>query len=489
MSSRKTSGIRQVAAVEPVKITFDQSKGLFKKCIGRKRGADGKLRPRIFWLGERQDAAVQKAIVLRDVWQELERTRPEPVWDDTAERYAEKALHERTVNARVLAGYAQDLLRDLGSFAPIALAPAPVAPLVQQARLAAAGEVTITDLVSKYSEHAEGYYRRPDGRPTDETKSIRMATVVLTTIHGNAAVKDFGPLALKAVRQAMIKKGWCRSFTNQQIGRLKRMFKWGVENELVPASVFHGIEAVAGLRKGRSDARESEPVKPVPVEHVEAVRPFVSSQVQSMIDLQLLTGMRPGEVCIMRSRDIERAGKMWMYKPAFHKTEHHGHSREIYLGPKAQELLTPYLDSHKPDQYLFSPAEAEKERRAEQHDARETPLSCGNRPGKRSGGLTKGRTRAPGERYNVSTYRRAIARACRKADAEAHKKTPKLKGDVAVLPAWHPHQLRHNAATRLRKQYGLEAARVVLGHRSAAVAEIYAEIDHDKARDIMAVVG
>ncbi len=31
-----------------------------------------------------------------------------------------------------------------------------------------------------------------------------------------------------------------------------------------------------------------------------------------------------------------------------------------------------------------------------------------------------------------------------------------------------------DTATRLRKKYGLEAARVVLGHRSAAVAEVYA---------------
>jgi integrase len=54
---------------------------------------------------------------------------------------------------------------------------------------------------------------------------------------------------------------------------------------------------------------------------------------------------------------------------------------------------------------------------------------------------------------------------------------------------WHPHQLRHSAATRLRKQYGLEAARVVLGHRSAAVAEVYAEIDQTKARQIMGEVG
>ena len=57
------------------------------------------------------------------------------------------------------------------------------------------------------------------------------------------------------------------------------------------------------------------------------------------------------------------------------------------------------------------------------------------------------------------------------------------------IPHWHPHQLRHNAATRLRKEYGIEAARVVLGHRSAAITEVYAEIDHAKAAEIMLRVG
>ncbi|MCD4824639.1 MAG: tyrosine-type recombinase/integrase [Phycisphaerae bacterium] len=54
---------------------------------------------------------------------------------------------------------------------------------------------------------------------------------------------------------------------------------------------------------------------------------------------------------------------------------------------------------------------------------------------------------------------------------------------------WHPHQLRHNAATELRKEFGLEAARVILGHRSAAITEVYAEMDRQKTIDAMMKVG
>jgi hypothetical protein len=84
------------------------------------------------------------------------------------------------------------------------------------------------------------------------------------------------PLALKAVRAAIIENDICRLEVNRRVGRIVRMFKWGVENELVPPSVHHGLKAVQGLKRGRSEARESEPVKPVPDAFVDAIRPHVS---------------------------------------------------------------------------------------------------------------------------------------------------------------------------------------------------------------------
>ena len=75
--------------------------------------------------------------------------------------------------------------------------------------------------------------------------------------------------------------------------------------------------------------------------------------------------------------------------------------------------------------------------------------------------------------YTKESYCRAINRACK---------------NVGV-PTWHPHQLRHNAATRLRKEFELEAAQVILGHRSAEVTQIYAERDEGKAREIVKQIG
>ncbi len=60
---------------------------------------------------------------------------------------------------------------------------------------------------------------------------------------------------------------------------------------------------------------------------------------------------------------------------------------------------------------------------------------------------------------------------------------------VELIPHWHPHQLRHNAATALRREHGIETARIILGHRSPAITEVYAEVDHARAISVMAEVG
>ena len=114
-------------------------------------------------------------------------------------------------------------------------------------------------------------------------------------------------MALKAVRQTMIAADLCRAEVNKRIRHIVRMVRWGVENELVPPSIHHGLKAVPGLKRGRSEARESEPVKPVPDAFVDAIEPHVAKQVWAMVQLQRVTGARSGEVTIMRTCDIDRS--------------------------------------------------------------------------------------------------------------------------------------------------------------------------------------
>ncbi|MGD0089103.1 MAG: site-specific integrase [Planctomycetota bacterium] len=330
--------------------------------------------------------------------------------------------------------------------------------------------ITVVELLARFLEHAKTYYVKPDGTQTAEVSSFKQVIKLLKGMYGGRKVTDFGPLALKAVREQMIQMEWVRGHINKQVGRLKLIFRWGVAEELVHASVYQALLAVPGLKRGRSTAKESEPVMPAPEAHIEAVRPHVSPQVWAIIQLQLLTAARSGELVIMRPKDLNRSGSVWTYGPQDHKTAHFGHERTIYVGPRAQEILAPYLLSRGPEDYLFSPEEAEAKRRAKLHQQRKTPLSCGNRPGTNRVDEAKCK---PGDHYTQESYRRAIQRACKKAD----------------VSSWHPHQLRHNAATRLRAEFGLEVAQIMLGHARADVTQLYAEANRAKALDTAVKVG
>jgi integrase len=330
-------------------------------------------------------------------------------------------------------------------------------------------EITVKEVVARYWVHAEQYYRNADGSLSTEVENIRLALGPVIELYELCKASDFGPLALRAVRQKMIDRDLCRASINKHVGRIRRVFKWAASEELIPGHVHHALLSLAGLRRGRSDAREGQPVRPVPQQDVDAVEQWVSKPVWAMIELQLLTAARPGEIAIMRPKDLDMSGAIWVYTPADHKTVHFGHERKVYLGPRAQDVVRPFL-TRRVDAYCFSPSDVEADRRARMHEARVTPMSCGNRPG------TNRKARPgwkPGEFYAVDAYRRAIARAC----------------DRAGVPHWHPHRLRHNAGTYLRKEFGLETARIVLGHRSAAVTTIYAEADEQKAVEAMSKVG
>ena len=343
-------------------------------------------------------------------------------------------------------------------------------------------DLTITELIAAYWRHAQSYYVK-DGSPTSEQVWIKLAMRPLRRLYGSTPASSFGPLALKAVRQAMIDHGDCRATINGYITRIKRMFKWAVENELVRPDVHHGLQAVAGLRRGRSEVREAASVQPVPDVFVDAIRPHVSRQVWAMIEIQRLAGLRPGEVVLMRASDIDMTGSIWHFRPESHKTEHHGHNRVVELGPRAQQIIRPFLRPEL-DAFLFSPAEAESERAAERRKQRKSLVQPSQRNRRK-----RNPSRRPDERYTVASYRRAIQRGCDQADREAKKAEGLPSDGEQLVPRWHPHQLRHNFATRIRKEHGLEVARVLLGHRSMAVTEVYAEMDRSRVAEIVARTG
>ncbi len=168
-------------------------------------------------------------------------------------------------------------------------------------------EMTIAEVSLVYLEHCKQRYRK-HGRETSEVSLIRHALRHLVGLHRHTIAAEFSPRMLKSVRQSMIDAGNVRTTINSGIGRIRRMFRWAVSEELIPASVLLGLEAVQDLQRGRSKAAESNPVKPVPDAHIEAVLPYVTPPVRGMIKFQLATGARPGEARILRCMRPEHDG-------------------------------------------------------------------------------------------------------------------------------------------------------------------------------------
>lgn len=332
-----------------------------------------------------------------------------------------------------------------------------------------AHDLTIVELVNAFRRRCES--ESIDKRDAGHFKA---AWTPIVELYGDTPAAAFGPLKLKAVRERLIagpRGNRSRRYVNGLAKRIRYIFKWAVAEELVPASVLEALRAVAGLRPGKGgEAVETEPVKPVPQEHIDAIRPYLSKQVEAIIDLQLLTAARPGELVIMRPIDIDTTGKVWVYTPKDHKSAWRGHHRTIYLGPKAQEIVQPFLAGRAVEAFLFSPAEAVEKQREDRHAARVTPLSCGNKPGSN---VERHPQRTPGERYTPESYRHAIQFACKRAG----------------IDKWHPYQLRHNAATNLRKQFGVDVAATLLGHVGLNTIEVYAEKNHELAMQIAGKVG
>ncbi len=277
------------------------------------------------------------------------------------------------------------------------------------------GDLRVSELFLAFLDYAKKYYVK-DGKQTGEVTNFIHAMRVVNRLYESCRVAEFGPRALKLAREQMVKDDLSRKVVNSRVNRIRRIFKWGVENELVEPKVLQALQAISPLKAGRTDARELPEVRPVPVEHIDAIRPYVSRQVEAMIDVQLLTGMRPGEVVQMRSADIDMAAQPWVYSPRTHKTRHHGITRDIDIGPKAQAVITPFIGSAI-SLHLFRPVDAI---RKFHNERRKNARFCNIQYRRRRKPLKR-----PGEHYTTASYGHAVHAACRRAD----------------VPCWGPNRL------------------------------------------------
>lgn len=322
-------------------------------------------------------------------------------------------------------------------------------------------DFTVAELVDRFLQHAETYY----GKGSKEYDHFEKTTVPLIATYPHKLARDFGPAELKVVRQRMIDHhDWSRQVINRRVNRIRQIWKWGVEDGLVPAGTWHGLLVVKGLLSGKTTARETAERTEVPEDLVNETLPFLPRQVRGLVRFQLLTGARPDEACRLRLSEVDTTGEVWLYRPKEHKNAWRGHARIIGIGPDCRKLLAEFATGIGPDDFVFSPKRQREQIFAAKRAARKSCVQPSQVDRKK-----KRPKKVPGERYTTDSYAQAIARTCREHS----------------LTHWHPYQLRYTAGLRVRRKSGADAAQALLGHRSVDMTDHYTRL---KAEDVAAVV-
>ena len=220
-----------------------------------------------------------------------------------------------------------------------------------------ARDLTVAELLIAYLEHAKKYYGTG---PTSDYKRIKPAVRTWRDLYAEPEVNQFGPEQYKAVRQKFIDKGHAGTYVNSQMKLIRRCIKWGVSEGLVQVSVHETLGCIPPLKRGRSEAKETKAVRPVADHVIEQTLGVLPKVVADMVRIQLLVGCRAGEVCRLTPGMIDRGEEVWQAELSEHKTAYREKSRTICFGPKAQEILRPYL-LRAEDDCLFRPCDSEVE--------------------------------------------------------------------------------------------------------------------------------
>lgn len=317
---------------------------------------------------------------------------------------------------------------------------------------------TVADVVAEWwIGPGQDYSQR--GR---ELKQYQSTFRPLLRLHGPTYADEFGLDQLEEVQRAMAsgswlteeerkeltdrgkEVNWCRNVVNRRIVRIRTVWRWAEQKKLVPAGAWSALRTLRGLTTNNPRVRNTAKRKAPSAEQVEALAKACPPFVQVMIRLQILSGMRPGEVRVMRPCDIDRGDPaLWIFRPYQHKNEWRNYEKLVPLGPACQELLAPLLEHTPPEAWLF--------------------------PARRGRGiLQEGEYGRQGDKpYSDSGYSHAVARAAVKAG----------------LPGLHGYLMRHHAKQRITRDHGLDVARAVLGQKSISTTDGYGDsLDMDLAR-------
>ena len=312
--------------------------------------------------------------------------------------------------------------------------------------------VTVAELCGMWDAHCRDYYRGPDGQPTSTATNAVLDVRMFRDLFANAAVAELTHADMLQLRDALVRSGVGRSTVNSRLWRVKFMIGWALDEALIPAAVKAELTQVQGVKRGRTSTPERRPVRPVDDATISATVEHMMPNTADMVLLHRVTGMRPCELCALRWSLIDTSRTPWVYRvpPEANKNSWRGEfgfPRVVCLGPKARAIL----DRHRGCDVPFSPQSAMAEYLAERHAARVTPVYGQRRQDPHV-------RRVLGSSWTTDAYSKTIRAACERAN---------------VSP-WGANRLRHTFGTEVRRAFGLEAAKAVLGHTGGGcVTDVY----------------
>lgn len=208
------------------------------------------------------------------------------------------------------------------------------------------------------AELAEVWYlavREQHGARHQMTYEAGYAAKELSRQHATATVSEFGPRAFKAIRDRMVRDGRSRQWSNRMMNAVRRCFKWGVGEEMVPPDRLDALKAVNGLRQGA--APEAPPRRAADPEAVEACVRWLSTHenngAAALVRFLRATGCRPGEACRARWQEFDLGGELPNFRPSAHKTAHHGIDRVVPLNADALAAIGGRLRIEHAEAFVF----------------------------------------------------------------------------------------------------------------------------------------
>jgi integrase len=315
--------------------------------------------------------------------------------------------------------------------------------------------LTINELVARWLT------AEPRGPRHHEVQMIRRACEPAIRLFGDTIAAEFRAARLIEVQAAMIdrrwmdkeeksqpRSTWSRPYINKQIERLIRPFEWAevIAQILPPGTHGHLFTSAKKIKLQANNAKTYDPPPIRPLDYEIQVVPclvHMAPVIRTMIQVTYYAALRPSEVLEMKRCEIDQTRKdgIWIFRPTNHKNKWRGLDRAIAIGPRAQQLLAPWLMMAEPDAYIFPPTR---------------------------------RTRPDELCYTYDGYRQALQAAIA----------------LAKVKYWTLKQLRRAAEERAEDAAGIDGASAHLGHASIETTKIYRQRDQtEKAAKVAKMVG